>query len=122
LDGYARSARGGAGEAAAQRFLEGVGMRLIERDVRLTHGQIDLVMLDGDCLVVVEVKARRGAGFGYPEEAVDARKLRRLRRLTEAYGLMHPEIGRRLRLDVVAVDLDRQGLAGRCRHLVDVLV
>lgn len=96
-------------------------MRPVARDVRLPNGQIDLVMLDGDALVVVEVKARRGIAFGLPEEAVDASKLARLRRLAAAYRQLNPGLGRVLRVDVVAVELNADGGPGRCRHIADVL-
>ncbi|MFY9614269.1 MAG: YraN family protein, partial [Candidatus Dormiibacterota bacterium] len=97
------------------------GMRAVARDVRLKNGQIDLVMRDGKTLVLVEVKARRGSGYGLPQDAVDGRKLARLRRLAETYQLLHPSHGADLRVDVVAVDLDVAGRPGRCRHIPDVL-
>jgi putative endonuclease len=42
-------------------------------------GQLDLVAMDGKTLVFVEVKTRAGHGFGLPQEAVDAKKIRKLR-------------------------------------------
>src|SRR4030081_2260566 len=106
-----RAALGRAGEAAAEEWLCGAGMRLVERDVRLRNGQIDLVMLDGEHLVIVEVKARRGGDYGLPQEAVTGRKLAKLRELAETYCLLHPHIGVGVRIDVVAVELDRSGVA-----------
>jgi putative endonuclease len=121
VDGHERLARGRVGEAAAERHLVAAGLRLVERDVRLPNGQVDLVMLDGDCLVVVEVKARRGAAYGAPQEAVGWRKQRKLRELALAYRQLHPGLGRRLRVDVAAVHLDTAGAAVSCEHLVNVL-
>jgi putative endonuclease len=95
-------------------------MRLVERDVRLRNGQIDLVMLDGTCLVVVEVKARRGRDFGLPQEAVTARKLNKLCELAQTYRLLHPRLGAGLRIDVVAVEMDRAGVSRACVHLPGV--
>jgi putative endonuclease len=95
-------------------------MRLVERDVRLRYGQIDLVMLDGRCLVVVEVKARRGGDFGLPQEAVTVRKLNKLRELAQTYRLLHPRLGLGLRIDVVAVAMDRAGAGHRCSHIPGV--
>ena len=120
MDGRGREVRGRAGEAAAERELTRRGLRLVERDVRLAEGQIDLVMLDGDCLVLVEVKARRGAAFGLPAEAVDWRKRRKLRELALAYRQLHPRLGRGLRIDVAAVRLGQGGAAESCEHLVNV--
>jgi putative endonuclease len=122
VDGRGRAARGTAAEQAAEVFLRRRGLRPVARDVRLKHGQIDLVMLDGDCLVIVEVKARRGTAFGLPEEAVDWRKLARLVRLAEAYRQLNPRLGRNLRVDVVAVELDREGVAEAFRHIAGVQV
>jgi len=120
MEGDRRAALGLAGEAAAEAYLRRAGMRLVERDVRLRNGQIDLVMLDGRCLVVVEVKARRGGDFGLPQEAVTARKLAKLHELAQTYRLLHPGLGMGLRIDVVAVALDRSGASRGCVHIPGV--
>jgi|ERR1700682_2959111 len=112
-----RAALGRAGEAAAEQWLCRAGMRLVERDVRLRNGQIDLVMLDGENLVMVEVKARRGGDYGLPQEAVTGRKLAKLRELAETYRLLHPRFGAGVRIDVVAVELDRGGVPRRIVHI-----
>ena len=72
---------GHAGEVAALAYLKEQGFRILARDWRSRLGQIDIVAEDGDTLVLVEVKARRGTAFGTPEEAVTLSKQRRLRRL-----------------------------------------
>jgi putative endonuclease len=95
-------------------------MRLLERDVRLRNGQVDLVMLDGHQLVLVEVKARRGGDYGSPQEAVTRRKLAKLRELAETYRLLHPALGLGLRIDVVAVALDHSGRAQGFLHIPGV--
>ncbi len=117
MDGNRRAALGRVGEAAAEAFLVDTGMRLVERDVRLRNGQIDLVMLDGRSLVVVEVKSRRGGDYGLPQEAVTRRKLAKLRELAQTYRGLHPRVGSGLRIDVVAVDMNRGGGARAFVHL-----
>lgn len=120
MDGHGRLARGRDGEEAAAAYLEREGIRVVDRDVRFKQGQVDLVGLDGDRLVIVEVKARRGRAFGMPEEAVHRRKLAKLRELAVAYRQAHPRLGRGLRIDVVAIDLDAAGAPAAIRHLRDV--
>lgn len=117
MDGHRRAELGTAAEAAAARYLVDLGLDILELDVRLPSGQVDFVAMDGDCLVIVEVKARSGHTFGLPAEAVDFRKRARLRRLAGEYRAAHPGVGRGLRVDVVAVDLDRAGTAARFEHL-----
>ncbi len=76
---------GRTAEADAARYLARRGYRIVDRNVRLWRGEIDLVAFDGDVLVFVEVKARRGTGFGGASAAVDGRKQGRLTRLAELY-------------------------------------
>ncbi len=117
MEGSRRAELGRAGEAAAEAFLLNAGMRLVERDVRLRNGQIDLVMLDGRCLVLVEVKSRRGGDYGLPQEAVTRRKLAKLRELAQTYRSLNPRLGSGLRIDVVAVAMDSGGGARAFVHL-----
>jgi len=60
-------------------------------------------------LVVVEVKTRRGAGYGSPAEAVHWRKAARLRQLAARWLAEHPVRPLGVRIDVVAVRLPRSG-------------
>ena len=55
---------GAEGEAFAERYLTGRGMRVLDRNWRCSSGEIDLVLLDGDVVVVCEVKTRRSKAFG----------------------------------------------------------
>lgn len=70
------------GERVAVRHVEARGWRVLDTNWRGTEGELDIVALDGDVLVVVEVKTRSGLGFGHPAEAVTPRKLTRIKRLT----------------------------------------
>lgn len=101
-----KQAMGAYGESSAARHLtEDQGMTLLERNWRCSAGEIDLVLRDGDTLVVCEVKTRRGADFGSPLEAITPAKFERLRRLAscwlEHHGLSVPDV----RIDLVGVDL-----------------
>ena len=112
----ARQRTGAAAEAAAAAFLESSGLRVIERNVRFAHGEIDLVCRDGNVLVFVEVKSRRARWGDGPAAAVSPLKQWRLTRLAHHYlkwrGLGEP----RCRFDVVAVTVDERG-ASSVRHL-----
>lgn len=71
---------GAAGEEIACRYLLDHGFHILDRNVRYKCGELDIIALDTDDTVVFcEVKARSTAAFG-GAEAVDSRKLGRLRR------------------------------------------
>ena len=118
----ATGAVGAYGERVAVRTLEAAGMTVIDRNWRCRRGEIDIVALDGDCLVVCEVKTRRSTAFGSPVEAVTWRKAARLRRLAACWLAEHPgQVGAvvDVRVDVVGVLRPRSGPA-RVEHLVAV--
>jgi putative endonuclease len=80
-----RKRLGERGEDAAVAFLERAGATIVERNWRCQNGEIDIVALDGDTLVLCEVKTRRTASKGTPEEAVTPAKQRRYSKLASAY-------------------------------------
>jgi len=80
-----RKKLGERGEDAAVAFLERTGVTIVERNWRCQSGEIDIVALDGEILVLCEVKTRRTAAKGTPEEAVTPAKQRRYARLAAAY-------------------------------------
>ncbi|MDQ2959860.1 MAG: YraN family protein [Candidatus Dormibacteraeota bacterium] len=108
---------GHAGENAALLHLKQNGFRILARDWRSRIGQIDIVAEDGDTLVVVEVKARRGVAFGLPEEAVDARKRHKLRMLLETYRAATKRQRQPCRIDVLGLLLDDHLAVIRCEHI-----
>ena len=69
---------GNWGEGVAGRFLQEKGYRLLDANYRCRWGEVDIVAQEGDELVFVEVRTRRGAEYGTPEESVTAAKSRRL--------------------------------------------
>lgn len=109
---------GQRGEAVAAAYLRRSGMRVVARNWRCRHGELDLVALDADELVAVEVKTRTGLGFGHPAEAVTRAKQARLRRLVAELLRTTPELGGvgAVRVDVVAVLL-RTGAPALVQHL-----
>lgn len=119
----ATDAVGEYGERLAARLLVSQGMTVLATRWRCRQGEIDIVALDGGCLVVCEVKTRRSLLAGGPLEAVTPAKLARLRRLAAAW-LTAQQQGegcarqgyRDVRIDVVGVVVPRRG-APRVEHL-----
>ena len=94
---------GPAGERAAARFLQRLGYRIVARSHRQRLGEIDLIAIDGDCLVFVEVKTWASDVDGDPSQAVDRRKQEKLSRAALVYLKAHGLLEHRARFDVVAI-------------------
>ncbi len=91
------------GEEQAARYLQRLGMKILERNFRTPVGEIDIIARHKKILVFVEVKTRRSAAFGTPLEAVGPFKQRQILRTAQWY--LGQGFGRGLqpRFDVVAV-------------------
>ncbi|MER0244229.1 YraN family protein [Streptomyces sp. HSW2009] len=101
---------GAYGEALAVRRLAAAGMIILARNWRCRDGEIDIVALDGDALVICEVKTRSAGPYEDPMAAVDQAKADRLRRLAAHWLDQHggpPQGG--VRIDVVGVRLPSRG-------------
>lgn len=98
-----RLAIGGYGEHVAARHLTAAGMVVLDRNWHCDLGEIDLVLRDGDILVICEVKTRTTLGFGSPLEAIDQAKLDRLVLLGDRWREEHGVVPRDVRIDLVSV-------------------
>ena len=96
---------GGAAEEAAVLFLEEKGIRILERNFRSYHGEIDIIALEQQTILVVEVKMRSYRDCGTAAEAVDFRKQKRIC-YTFNYYRMKKKIAENtaVRFDVIEVD------------------
>lgn len=96
---------GRRGEELARRYLETQGLEFLERNYRCRAGEIDLVMLEGTTLVMVEVRLRASADHGSAAATVGSRKQRRFILAARHLMLTRPSY-RKLaaRFDVVAID------------------
>jgi putative endonuclease len=96
---------GRRGEDRALAHLQAHGLELIDRNYRCRAGEIDLVMRDGEVLVLVEVRTRSRSDFGTAAASIGARKQRRFVLAARHLMLARPELRRmRARIDVVAID------------------
>jgi putative endonuclease len=108
----ATDAVGRYGERVAVDHLQRAGFVLLERNWRCRYGELDVVGLDGNCLVAVEVKTRRSTAAGHPFEAVTPVKAARLRRLLGLWLSQHADLHPAdLRVDAVAVLRPPRGAA-----------
>lgn len=98
---------GFAKEDEAARFLTECGLKILELNYSNRFGEIDIIARDGDYTVFVEVKYRKTASSGYPEEAVGFTKARRISKVADYYRVCKKLSGDApVRFDVVAVEGD----------------
>lgn len=97
--------RGVPAENLAAAFLEGQGLKVLERNYRCRFGEIDLVARSGEMVVFVEVRARRSDAFGGAAGSITAAKRRRLVAAARHY-LARRRVAGACRFDVVLLQGD----------------
>jgi len=117
-----RLSTGRRAEQLVAERLEAAGWRIVERNARTRHGELDIVALDGRTLVFLEVKAgRAGAAFGpeRPVLSVGPRKQLKVRRLAAAFMAARRDLPRYdgIRFDAVGVTFDRSDQLVDLEHL-----
>lgn len=112
---------GRRGEILACQYLQSLGYSILGTNWRSPEGEIDVVARDGEIIVFVEVKARTSSRFGLPEEAITQRKRRRLQQAGLAYLGAHDLLDHPWRIDVVALELERDGTPRRVEHYPDAI-
>ncbi len=101
--GFLRRLFGDRGEKAAAKFLKRKGCRVLARQFETRWGELDLICLDGDCIVFVEVKTRRSATTTQPGEAVDRHKQLHLTKAAFYWLKQNQLLSHKARFDVVTV-------------------
>lgn len=97
--------RGTDAEDRALCFLQDKGLRLLARNWQSRHGELDLILLDRDVIVVAEVRSRRSRAFGGAAASVDRRKQQHIVQTTRAWLQANPKHSRSdLRFDVIAIE------------------
>lgn len=98
-------------EVLAAEYLEKCGYNILEKNFYSRAGEIDIIARDRDTLVFVEVKYRKAAVFGTPEEAVNHIKQEKIYKAAMYYiYICHKSNDIPCRFDVIAVE------GGEIRH------
>ncbi len=101
------------GEKLARDFLLERGYHIRQANYRCTEGEIDIIAEHEDTLVFVEVRTRQSREFGSPEESITPAKMEKLRTVAARYLQAHDNLPSSWQIDVVAIELGRDGKATR---------
>ena len=107
-----RASLGQWGERQARLHLEAEGYRVTATNFRSRAGELDIIAVDGDELVVVEVKTRRGNSVGQAERQISPSGAERLvvcRRVSSPHSAFPYDSELRGHRSLLCVNLDRQG-------------
>lgn len=87
----AAEARGRAGENAVCEYLEENGARILKRNFRIKHGEIDIISTDGEFIIFTEVKTRKYGAYEDGTGAMTKVKMKRIIAASERFVELNPE-------------------------------
>lgn len=108
---------GDKGEEEATKYLLKLGYNILERNLRLFCGEIDILAQDTKTIVIVEVKTVRGEGFGLAQDLVRYKKQQKLKLLARALSQQYPTST--IRIDVIGIDYSDE--EPKIEHIVNAV-
>lgn len=108
------------GEQQAADYLERKGYRILARDWKDGHRDLDIVAMEGQALVFVEVKTRRNSFFTDPEHAVDWQKIRSLSMAASKFVRKY-RLNGEIRFDIITV-IGTGGTPESVQHIEDAFL
>ncbi len=100
-----RKQLGNWGENLAAKTLQERGYTIMERNYRTPYGEMDIICRNQEAVVFVEVKTRTNRAYGYPEDAITAKKRAHLEETALSYLQEHPEVNGAWRIDVISIEV-----------------
>src|SRR5215207_10358597 len=93
---------GKAGERLAEAYLLEKGYKILHRNWRCGHEEIDLIVNKDELVHFIEVKYRSSDHHSYPEQAVNKKKIKTLLKAIDQFIFQHPQF-LDFRLDVLSI-------------------
>lgn len=110
---------GSYAENLAQIFLIKQGYKILERNFRNSLGEIDIICIMDQTLVIIEVKSRYSSQYGTPREAVSYYKQKSIIKVTKSYILYKNISNINVRFDVIEVYLNSYDNSYKIYHIKD---
>jgi len=113
-----RRQTGTLAENSAAAFLESQGFVIVARNFLRRVGELDVVALGGDLLIIAEVRTRASDRYGGAAASIGRDKQRRIAATAALFLQRHPELQRcRVRFDVIVV---RDGGVEWLKHAFEI--
>lgn len=108
------------GEGLARDYLVRHGYKIIGENIKVSYKEIDIIAKKQNLIVFIEVKTRTSDKFGFADEAISSKKIKHLKRAIGAYLKSHNSGFQDIRLDLIAIDIDKDKKIAKIKHYKDI--
>ncbi|MCX7882306.1 MAG: YraN family protein [Brevinematales bacterium] len=88
-------------EEKACQYLQNQGCIILARNYRTVHGEIDIIALEKETLVLIEVKCRKFHQRQWCDVAISPQKIKRILKTAEIYIEENEIVFQEMRVDVI---------------------
>ncbi|MFA6410155.1 MAG: YraN family protein [Candidatus Buchananbacteria bacterium] len=110
---------GKIGEGIAAKYLQQKGYEILAKNFLVRQGEIDLICAKKKVTIFVEVKTRSNQNFGFPEAAVNQKKIERIILASQNYFLGQTKIGQ-WQIDVISILLNQKNQIVEIKHFENI--
>lgn len=108
------------GEGLARDYLVRHGYKIIGENIKVSYKEIDIIAKKQSLIVFIEVKTRTSDKFGFADEAISSKKIKHLKRAIGAYLKSYNPEFKDIRLDLIAIDIDKYKKIAKIKHYKDI--
>ena len=109
------------GEMLAEKYLVKKGYHILAKNIKVGRQEIDILCKIRDFYIFVEVKCRASATYGLPEDSLSHSKFNQLKFGIAKYIGMNKIPADKIRVDLVAVEINKTNKTANIRHYKDIL-
>lgn len=95
---------GKLGEELAVDFLQKEGYAILETNWTFQKAEIDIIAQLGNTLAIIEVKTRSSIEFGLPQDFVNSKKIKLLKKAVDNY-VVEKDLDLNVRFDIIGIHL-----------------
>ncbi|MCD4706057.1 YraN family protein [bacterium] len=112
---------GNYGERTALNFLKKKGYEILEKNYRVGHKEIDLIVQKSKTTVFVEIKTRSNSSFQKAIDALSSKQIKTLKRAIMAYSCLNKINLNLTRMDLVAIDVNKKEKKANIKHIKGII-
>ena len=108
------------GEKLAANYLARKGYKILDKNVKISYQEIDIVANIRKKIVFFEVKTRTSFNLGAADEAINSKKIKNLKKAIKNYIRDKRINANNIRLDFIAIDINKSKKIANIKHYKDI--